>query len=355
MSKEKMLEYDKLAEEHFELKKKYDREKDKEKSKYHKEQFEKYDMLAFKELQKLNLNISGLYNEQVSKENARAKRVTRYYHYRLHKTATLQEKERWAIDIIKMALQRASKPVVSCSFGIDSVVTLYLTRKALEELGRDPSDIQVVWCDTLNEFPEVRLFAKQLEKEWNLNLLIQRPKKPLKKIIEEHGGVDSSYFFARKGDRRNGQPLSEKCCGILKHEPMKRAIKENDWDLQINGVRADESTTRLRACLRDGEYFYSVAEWKAFSCRPISWWTEKDVWDYVEQEKIPYASMYDNNLIQEYPDDIEKVIHIYEDKLKSVHIDIEKLREKQLGNVNRKQALVLKNIKGFKLFTPRVG
>lgn len=65
--------------------------------------------------------------------------------------------------------------------------------------------------------------------------------------------------------------------------------------------------------------------------------------------------MYDNNLIQEYPDDIEKIIHTYENKLKAVHIDIEKLREKQLGNVNRKQALVLKNIKGFKLFTPRVG
>jgi len=360
-----MLEYDRLAEEHFELKKQYDKakkttnrmewRKNIKKAKYHKQEFEKYNQLAFEELKRLNIDVSELYDEQVSKENTKAIRTVRYYHYHLYKQTNLNEKERWSINLLKMALNQSQNPVVSCSFGIDSVVTLYLTRKALIELGRNPSDIQVVWCDTLNEFPEVRLFAKQLEKEWNLKLLIQRPKKPLKKVIDEHGGVDSSYFFTRKGDRRNGEPLTEKCCETLKHEPMRRAINENNWDLQINGIRADESNARLQACLRDGEYFYSTKEWKAFSCRPIAWWTEKDIWDYVYQENIPYVSMYDKNLIQEYPDDIDEVINQYKDQLEAVNIDINQLREKQLVNVNRRQAILLKNIKGFQLFTPRVG
>lgn len=362
----KIEEYNKVATAHFEEKKRYDllkkrSKKDddkipyyKEQSNHHKKLFEKYDRLAFKEMLDRKVDIIKFYDEQVSRENTRALRSTRYYHYRLHKNVSVNEKERWAIDLIKLALTRSKSPELSCSFGIDSIVVLYLTRKALVELGRDPSDIQVVWCDTLNEFPEVRLFAKEMEKKWNLNLLIQKPKKPLKKIIKEHGGVDSSYFFTRKGDRTNGRPLSEKCCGTLKHEPMQRAIRENNWDLQINGVRADESTTRLRTCLRDGEYYYSSSEWKAFMCKPLSWWLEEDIWDYVEQENIPYAKMYENNLIQAYPHNLDEMIDLHIDKLKELNIDIEQFGNRQLITTTRKQAIFIKKL-GVKMFTPRVG
>ena len=351
--KQQLYEYDKLSTHHFTLRKQYDAEKDKENAKIQKVLVEKYDKLSFDIIK--DLDIASLYDEQVTKENTRANRSTRYYHYQIHKNMTIEEKERMSIELIKMALKRSKNPTVSCSFGIDSMVTLYLTRKALVELGRDPSDVTVVWCDTLNEFPEVRLYAKRMEKEWNLNLYISKPKKPLKKVIDEHGGVDSSYFFTRKGDRRNGRPLSEKCCGVLKHEPMKRAIKENNWDLQINGVRADESTQRLRACLRDGEYFYSSTEWKAFACRAISWWLDDDIWEYVEKENIPYVEVYNKNTIQKYPMNNKELIHKHRDKLAEFGADIEGLLSQQVQTIsNRKLANFLDKI-GYVLFTPRVG
>lgn len=366
----KLREYDELAIHHFELKKKYEKEKDKENAKYHKENVDYYDKLAFQEIQNNNLNIHELYNEQIQpyEENyktksgnlgrrinkTRAMRAVRYYHHKFWKTETIEEKERWGIDLIKMSLQRSANPVVSCSFGIDSIVTLYMTRKALIELGKDPSDIQVIWNNTLNEFPEVRLYAKQLEKDWNLKLLISTPKKPLKKVINDHGGVDSSYFFTRKGDRRNGQPLSEKCCGVLKHEPMKRAIRENDWDLQINGLRSDESTQRLRAGLRDGEFFYSSGEWKSYVCRPIMWMTEEDIWDYVEKENIPYNDIYKKNLIQEYPKDLESIIHNNKSKLVDYGFDVKELHNENLNTVTRKQGMLLEKL-GFKILLPRTG
>jgi len=352
LTKEKMIEYDQIATMHFEERKKYDKLKDKENSKHHKELAEKYDGLAHAEMN--GLDIFKLYINQVNKEKTRALRCVRYYHYRNWHTTSLKDKERWGIDLVKEALQRAKKPVVSSSFGIDSIVTLYITRKALVELGRDPSDIEVIWNDTLNEFPEVRMYANQLKKDWNLNLLISKPKMPLKKIIEKHGGVDSSYFFTRKGDRRNGQPLSEKCCGTLKHEPMKRAIKENNWDLVINGLRADESTQRLRAGLRDGEFFYSKAEWKAYTCRPIMWMTEEDIWEYVYQEGIPFNDLYNKNTIMKYPVNNKELIEIHKDKLINIEIDIHKLASEELLNVNRRQSIILKKI-GYDLFTPRTG
>lgn len=336
----------------FTERKLHDKNKDKDLAKIAKAKLLLVDTETQKRLDKLNLN--DLYSQEVSKETTRANRGVRYYRYNKWHTTSLEEKARWGIDLIKMSLQGKKKPVVSCSFGIDSMVTLYMTRQALIELGRDPSEMQVVWNNTLNEFQEVREYAKLIEEEWGLKLLITKPKKPLKKIIDEHGGVDSSYFFTRKGDRTNGRPLSEKCCGTLKHEPMKRAIKENKWDLVINGLRSDESSQRLRAGLRDGEYFYSSAEWKAFVCRPIMWMKDEEIWDYVEQEKIPYNGLYDKNTVLNYPENNEEIIEKNKTRLESVGIDIQLLKDQQLLNFNKKQSFVLVDL-GYKMFTPRTG
>jgi 3'-phosphoadenosine 5'-phosphosulfate sulfotransferase (PAPS reductase)/FAD synthetase len=381
----KITEYNELATKHFEDKKKYDSmlaqakkdkkkyekeedtdafeinkqfiEKYKEQIKYHKQEFEKYDMLTYHEMKKENVDASKMYLDQTKMGTAlesRADRCVRYYHYRDWHSTSLEEKERWGIDLVKASLPRSKNPVVSCSFGIDSIVTLYIVRKAMVEMGRDPSDIQIIWNDTLNEFPEVRMYANQLKKDWNLNLTITKPKKPLKKVIEDHGGMDASYFVSRKGDRRGERPLSEKCCGVLKHEPMKRAIKEFDWDLVINGLRADESTQRLRAGLRDGEYFYSNTEWKAFVCRPIMWMKEEDIWDYVEKENIPYNELYNKNMLKHYPENHEEKLDLHKNKIIECGIDLKKFKDKQLLHFTKRQSLELQKL-GYDMYTPRTG
>lgn len=315
------------------------------------------------------MDIATLYHEQVNpkvemyrdeggKEKkqytcTRASKDVRYTHFR-KPPLTLEGKERESLSLIKMGLQRVTKPVVSCSFGVDSVVTVYLTLKALRELGKTTEEIEIVWNDTKNEFKEVRDYARDLTKLWGLHVIVTSPKKMLKTVIEENGGVTSDYFFTRKGDRRKGRPLSEKCCGTLKHEPMKRAIKEYTWDLVINGLRADESRQRMQAGLRDGEFFYSIAEWKAFVCRPILWWKEEEIWEYVEQEKIPVNTLYEHNLIQKYPKYLDAVVEKYRESLLQYNISIEDLLHEQIQTVNRKQAILLQKI-GFTLFTPRTG
>ena len=287
--------------------------------------------------------------------DTRADKETRYYNYYKNKEGiTLEEKERFAIELLKMSLEKSANPVVSCSFGIDSIITLYLTRKALIEMGKDASDVQVVWNDTLNEFQETRFFAKQIKDDWNLDLVITRPEKSLKRVIDDNGGVTSDYFFTRKGDRRKGVPLSEKCCGTLKHAPMRKAIKASNWDLMINGLRADESTQRLRAGLRDGEYFYSSAEWKAMVCRPILWFTEEDVWSYVFKYNVPYNPVYNNNYIIEYPDD--SILEDNLDLISFARLKVQDLKDRKVNIVDKRQAIILNSIEGFKISRPvRVG
>lgn len=303
-----------------------------------------------------NNQVKPFQNDHGKWQWTRADKSTRYTHHIRDKKnkVSLEIKEKRTIDLLKMSLSRVSKPVVSCSFGIDSIITLYLTRKALIELNRDPSDIDIIWNDTLNEFPSVRKYAKELTDSWDLRLIKTKPEKSLKKIIDDNGGITSDYFIARKGDRKNGQPLSEKCCGTLKHKPMKKAIKENTWDLVINGLRADESSQRLLAGLRDGEFFYSIAEWKSLVIRPILWWNEKDIWEYVKQENIPYNNLYKENLIQEYPKDLHNVLSSNNHIIEETGLNVEKLLEKEIKTVNRHQAILLEEL-GFKLFTPRTG
>ncbi|MDA1509619.1 phosphoadenosine phosphosulfate reductase family protein [Bacillus cereus group sp. TH36-2LC] len=297
------------------------------------------------------------YRDATGWKCTRADKETRYFFYELNKKErqSVEVKERHAIDLLKMALKDKKNPVVSCSFGVDSIVTLYLCRKAMVELGRNPSDLVVFWSDTLNEFPEVRLFAKNLEKEWNLDLRIAKPKKVLKKIIEENGGVDSSYFTARKGARGEGRPLSEKCCDTLKHKPYKTFLKSGGFDLQINGIRADESNQRFLSSLRDSEYYYASREWKILIARPILWWDDLDIWGYVEKENIPFNDLYKKNMIKKYPDDIETFVSENKVELVNMGIDTELLVTQQLSTVTRLQAVKLKEM-GFKdIYTARTG
>lgn len=287
--------------------------------------------------------------------NTRASKEARYEHFTQHKAVAIDEKERWAIDLLKVSLERSEKPFVACSFGIDSIVTIHLVRRALEEMGRDPSDIDIAWVDTLNEFLTVRKFAMEMRDKWNLRLIVAKPERTLKQVIDGNGGVTSDYFFVGKGTRSNGhKPLGEKCCDTLKHKPMKRVIKENAWDLQIGGIRADESKTRLKAGLRDGEYFYSRKEWRMYMCRPILWWLEEDVWNYVEKYDIPFNELYLNNLLQSYPKNFEQVINDNESTIVAAGIDVDALRRHQIQTVTRRQAILLQKLR-FKLFTPRTG
>lgn len=235
----------------------------------------------------------------------------------LHKVYILQQKIDHSNRLIRETLLKGIKEygeglkvVVSCSFGVDSIVTLFLVLDVAKTLN---IKVDVVWNNTLNEYPETRLFAKRLTEEWSLRLIEATPKKTIRKIYEENG-VDS--LLKRKGDRsknadtgKGEKPVVEKCCGTLKHEPMRRAIKEHGWHIMFNGVRAGESRQRWMSSRRDGEYYYSKAEWKTWVVRPIIYWTslsdtfnygnnkQEDIWDFVRAFDLPYNPIYDKNAV----------------------------------------------------------
>lgn len=168
--------------------------------------------------------------------------------------------------IIEWYQHYEGKVYVSFSGGKDSTVLLDLVRRICP-------DVPSVFCDTGLEYPEVRKYA--LLKN---NVLVVRPEMNYKQVLETFGypliskEVSDNIYRARKGsknaiDRMNGinpdgtessfkkanikfkyllySPfkISNKCCYIIKKNPIKRYERESS-NKPIIATMACESTYR---------------------------------------------------------------------------------------------------------------
>ena len=195
------------------------------------------------------------------------------------------QKETEALDLIEAEFKKYDKPVVACSWGKDSLVVLYMVKKVADKLGRD---FDVLWNNTHIHYPSVYKLKKSLEKHWDLNVIEATPQKEYWEIIDEYGfpGVNSSD----RSDKANGA-----CCYHIKKKPTKDAIKKHEWDLYFDGLTAYESDRRY---LNLKEYGLSHHH-KTFGLQkvhPVGWWTVNDIWDYIEENNIPYPTVYDNEV-----------------------------------------------------------
>ncbi len=82
--------------------------------------------------------------------------------------------------------------------------------------------------------------------------------------------------------------VSEKCCQIMKKEPLERYFKETGRRGYIGTMAADsytrESGYLQTGCNTFGEHGLS---------RPLSFWTESDIWQYIHDYNVPYCKVYD--------------------------------------------------------------
>ena len=213
--------------------------------------------------------------------------------------------------IIEWYRHYGGKVSVSFSGGKDSTVALDLARRAFP-------DIPAVFVDTGLEYPEIREFVKSVS-----NVTWLRPELPFTKVVEQYGypviskEVAHRIYYARKGSNwaiqnMNGCnkdwsfsqfyqrfrkwhflmeapfPISARCCEIMKKRPIHRYTKENGV-VQITGTMACESMRRESTYLKYGCNAFNKGE---PTSQPLSFWTERDVLQYLRMTGIPYASIY---------------------------------------------------------------
>jgi len=200
---------------------------------------------------------------------------------------------------------------ISFSGGKDSSVLLDIARKMYP-------GIQAVFMDTGLEYPELKSFIKTFD-----NVTIEKPKMGFKDVIRTYGypiiskEIAETIQGARKGQQyridslngvrmKNGKispfgnypkykylldapfNISHYCCNEMKKKPFH--IFENKYNLHpIIGTRVDESLLRRNAWLKTG---CNAFDSDRPISKPISFWTEQNILEYINKFKTPICSLY---------------------------------------------------------------
>ena len=192
----------------------------------------------------------------------------------------IYHKIKLAEKLIRKALEQSQKAVVACSFGKNSMVVLHMVRKY-------SPDVQVLFNDTLMEYPETYKHKKEITKKWNLNVIQTRPTKTFWWIVENYGFP----LFSRKGHK----DAPKNCCRYLKEYPVDKILRKYKFDLYFTGLSRHESRLREFSAKKYGNYFFSKRS-KHWKCHPIQDWTNDDVWKYHNIYKLPRNSFYDKKI-----------------------------------------------------------
>lgn len=176
------------------------------------------------------------------------------------------------------------KVAVAFSGGKDSEVVLYLCLQVT-------TNVPVVFNNTGVEYPETVRFVAQLEDEWGLNLLVTHPEKGFWDCVEQYGFAEQTKWRPAASKVPFGRKVNRPyCCYWLKEKPMLLAIRGNGWLGYFTGETAIESRLRMFAALK-GPCLHLKKE-KVCKIKPILWWTEDEVWDFIREQDLPINEAY---------------------------------------------------------------
>ncbi len=97
--------------------------------------------------------------------------------------------------------------------------------------------------------------------------------------------------FSNKEALRQNYPIAKDkadCCNTLKTIPLKQAIKDLHLKAMFTGIRKDENEARANE-----SYFSKRKDPHHFRIHPLLHFTEKDIWDYIKFNNIPYCKLYE--------------------------------------------------------------
>ena len=193
-----------------------------------------------------------------------------------------------SVFIMREVAAEFERPVLLFSGGKDSIVMMRLAEKAFRP-ARFP--FPVMHIDTGHNFPEVLEFRDRRVEEMGERLIVASVQESIDKgrVREEPGNPSRNR---------------------LQTTTLLDAILEHQFDAVFGGARRDEEKARAKErvfSLRDefGQWEPKAQRpelWSLYNGRlrkgqhmrvfPISNWTEMDVWQYIERERIEVPSIY---------------------------------------------------------------
>jgi sulfate adenylyltransferase subunit 2 len=201
----------------------------------------------------------------------------------------LDRLEAESVYIIREVAAQFRNPVMMYSIGKDSSVMLHLALKAFRP-ARMP--FPVLHIDTTWKFREMIEFRDRTAKELGFELLVHTNQEGLTQGITPFTHGSAVYT------------------DIMKTVALKQALDKYGFDAALGGARRDEEKSRAKErvfSVRSAQHRWDPKNqrpelWNIFNGRvargesvrvfPLSNWTELDVWEYIERERIPVVPLY---------------------------------------------------------------
>lgn len=200
----------------------------------------------------------------------------------------LDKLEAEAIYIMREVAANCERPVMLYSIGKDSSVMLHLAMKAFYP---EKPPFPFLHIDTTWKFKEMIQFRDRTAKEKGIEMLSYTNEEGVKQGINpfDHG---SAYT------------------DIMKTQALKAALQKYGFTAAFGGGRRDEEKSRAKERIFS---FRNEAQawdpknqrpemWRLYNTRifkgesmrvfPISNWTEKDIWQYIQRENIEIVPLY---------------------------------------------------------------
>lgn len=208
----------------------------------------------------------------------------------------LLQLEKEALKLIENLFFKYEKIIVACSWGKDSLTVLDLVRRTSNKLDKQ---FCVLWNNTLLHYPDIYNVKRELESEWNLNIIETKPADVDNNEIEitnpNFWDIVNYYGFPGIDGSDRSKKANSVCCYYLKKKPTRKVIKEKNWDLMFDGLTAFESDRRYMN-IKEYSLVHKHKGYSLVKCHPIGWWRVRDVWDYIEKYNVRYPKLYDNEV-----------------------------------------------------------
>jgi sulfate adenylyltransferase subunit 2 len=200
----------------------------------------------------------------------------------------LDELEAEAIYIIREVAAECEKPVMLYSIGKDSSVMLHLALKAFYP---EKPPFPFLHVNTTWKFKEMIEFRDRTAKKYGIEML---------EYINEEGVKAGINPFD------HGSAYTD----IMKTQALKQALDKYGFTAAFGGGRRDEEKSRAKERIfsfRNSQHAWDPKNqrpemWKLYNSKiqkgeevrvfPLSNWTEKDIWQYIERENIEIPSLY---------------------------------------------------------------
>ena len=200
----------------------------------------------------------------------------------------LQRLEAEAIHIMREVVAQADRPVMLYSVGKDSAVMLHLAKKAFYP---SPPPFPLLHVDTTWKFRDMYALREKAAHDAGMELLVWQNPEAAEKGINpfDHGALHTDMW---------------------KTEGLKQALDHYGFDAAFGGARRDEEKSRAKERIfsfRTASHGWDPKNqrpelWNLYNAKlnkgesirvfPISNWTELDIWQYIQLNRIEIVPLY---------------------------------------------------------------